>query len=40
MLGQIIPWQGWTVALVFGAVAALLGLTFFTHARDEFADAL
>lgn len=40
ILGQVIPWQGWASALVFGAIAALLGLAFFTHARDEFADAL
>lgn len=40
VLGQTIPWIGWSAALVVGSMAALLGLTFFDHARDEFADAL
>lgn len=40
LLGQAIPWNAWLAALAFGLVAAVLGLAFFTHARDEFADAL
>ncbi|MDP1527455.1 MAG: ABC transporter permease [Rhodocyclaceae bacterium] len=40
MLGHSIPWAGWLAALGFGLATALIGLAFFTHARDEFADAL
>ncbi len=40
VLGHAIPWPGWLSALAFGLVSAWLGLAFFNHARDEFADAL
>lgn len=40
MLGQAIPYTNWTAALGLGIVATLLGLAFFNHARDEFADVL
>lgn len=40
ILGQPISWSAWFAALACGMVATLLGLAFFNHARDEFADAL
>ncbi len=40
LLGQPVVWSGWLGALTAGLAAALLGMMFFTHARDEFADAL
>jgi lipopolysaccharide transport system permease protein len=40
ILGQPIGWTAWAAALAAGLLAALLGLMFFAHARDEFADAL
>ncbi len=40
VLGQSIPWPTWTGSLLFAVAAMLLGLAFFNHARDEFADAL
>ena len=40
MLNLPIPWLAWLSALGIGALTALLGLAFFSHARDEFADAL
>lgn len=40
MLGQVLSWSAWAGALLLGAVAALLGFSFFKYARDEFADAL
>lgn len=40
VLGQPVPWASWAIALVAGILAALLGMAFFNHARDEFADAL
>jgi lipopolysaccharide transport system permease protein len=40
VLGLPIDWLSWSAALAAGLIAALLGLTFFAHARDEFADAL
>lgn len=35
-----VSWASWGAALAAGLFAVLLGLMFFTHARDEFADAL
>jgi lipopolysaccharide transport system permease protein len=35
-----VAWSAWLIALVAGALAALLGYAFFQHAREEFADAL
>lgn len=40
VLGQAVSWPAWLAALAFGIIAAVLGLAFFKHARDEFADAL
>ena len=40
ILGLPIPWLAWMLALAFSFIAALLGLAFFNHARDEFADVL
>lgn len=40
ILAQPISWPAWGAALLFGAIAALLGHAFFRHSRDEFADAL
>lgn len=40
VLGTPIPWNGWTIAFLAGLAATLLGLAFFNHVRDEFADAL
>lgn len=40
LLGQPVDWASWLAALAAGLLAALLGLMFFSHARDEFADAL
>jgi lipopolysaccharide transport system permease protein len=40
ILGQGIAWSAWLVALAAGLAATGLGLAFFHHARDEFADAL
>jgi len=40
ILGQGIAWSAWFVAFAVGLAAAWLGLAFFHHARDEFADAL
>jgi lipopolysaccharide transport system permease protein len=40
ILGHGIAWPAWLAALAAGLAAALLGLAFFNHARDEFADAL
>lgn len=40
LLGQPDNWTAWGAALAGGLLAALLGLTFFQHSRDEFADAL
>jgi lipopolysaccharide transport system permease protein len=40
MLGQAIPWTSWSAALGLGILGTLLGLGFFNHARDEFADVL
>ena len=39
-LGQPVQWFPWFLALCLGVVAAWLGLAFFRHTRDEFADAL
>ncbi|MCB1785189.1 MAG: ABC transporter permease [Gammaproteobacteria bacterium] len=38
--GQPIGWADWIAALAIGIVAFLLGLVFFQHSREEFADAL
>lgn len=40
ILGQDIAWPVWLGALFLGFATILLGLAFFNHARDEFADAL
>ncbi len=40
VLGQSINWTAWFAALIIGIATTLLGLIFFNHARDEFADAL
>jgi lipopolysaccharide transport system permease protein len=40
VLGQPVVWSAWAIALVISLLVALLGLAFFNHARDEFADAL
>lgn len=40
ILGHAVAWPAWLVALAAAFAAALLGLAFFDHARDEFADAL
>lgn len=40
VLGLPIPWTNWVAALCTGIVASLLGLSFFNHVRDEFADAI
>jgi lipopolysaccharide transport system permease protein len=40
ILVQPISWPTWGAALLFGAIAAFLGHSFFRHSRDEFADAL
>lgn len=40
VLGLPVAWTHWTAALVAGLAASLLGLAFFNHARDEFADVL
>jgi len=39
-LGQAINWSSWSIALVVGVIASGLGLAFFKHSREEFADAL
>jgi lipopolysaccharide transport system permease protein len=39
-LGLPINWGSWSVALALGIVATGLGLAFFSHSREEFADAL
>jgi len=39
-LGQPINWLSWSGALALGTFAAALGLAFFKHSREEFADAL
>lgn len=38
--GLPICWSAWGLSLASGLAVALLGLAFFNHARDEFADAL
>lgn len=38
--GLPVNWVAWTSALAAGAVFTLLGYAFFSHAREEFADAL
>lgn len=40
VLGQPADWAAWGAALAGGLLTTLLGLAFFNHARDEFADAL
>lgn len=40
VLGTSIPWNDWATAFIVGLATTLLGLAFFNHARDEFADAL
>jgi lipopolysaccharide transport system permease protein len=40
LLGLPVGWASWTAALCASLLAALLGLAFFSHAREEFADAL
>ncbi len=40
ILGLPVDWTSWAAALGAGLSASLLGLAFFNHARDEFADAL
>lgn len=40
VIGQPVAWASWLAALAVGLVAAVLGLMFLAHARDEFADAL
>lgn len=39
-LGQSINWTSWSGALVLSIIVAGLGLYFFKHSREEFADAL
>jgi len=39
-LGLPVQWFPWLLALAIGLFAAVLGLLFFRHTRDEFADAL
>jgi lipopolysaccharide transport system permease protein len=39
-LGQTINWSSWSIALLSAIIAAGLGLAFFKHSREEFADAL
>jgi lipopolysaccharide transport system permease protein len=38
--GRDVGWSTWAAALLFGLIAAALGLAFFRHAREEFADVL
>jgi lipopolysaccharide transport system permease protein len=38
--GLPICWSAWGLSLGSGLAVALLGLVFFNHSRDEFADAL
>jgi lipopolysaccharide transport system permease protein len=40
ILGHQVAWSAWLVALAAAFAAGLLGLAFFNHARDEFADVL
>ena len=40
ILAQAISWSAWLSAFALGLFAAILGLSFFSHVRDEFADAL
>lgn len=40
VLQQPIEWAAWATSLAIGLLTALLGLAFFNHARNEFADAL
>lgn len=40
LVGLPIPWTAWGGASFFAIATMLLGLAFFNHARDEFADAL
>lgn len=35
-----VEWSSWITALAASLIAMLLGLAFFQHSRDEFADAL
>jgi lipopolysaccharide transport system permease protein len=35
-----VDWSAWTAALAVSLIAMLLGLAFFQHSRDEFADVL
>lgn len=39
-LGLSVNWGSWSIALALGIVTAGLGLAFFRHSREEFADAL
>lgn len=39
-LGMPVDWWAWDVALVCGAVVAVLGWWFFRRSREEFADVL
>jgi len=39
-LGQSINWSSWSGALVLSIIITGLGLAFFRHNREEFADAL
>ena len=39
-LGQAINWSSWVAALTLSVIAAALGLAFFQHSREDFADAL
>jgi len=39
-LGQPINWASWSSALALGILVSGLGLAFFGHSREEFADAL
>lgn len=39
-LGHSMDWFGWSIAMLIGLTVAGLGKAFFSHSREEFADAL
>lgn len=40
MVGAAVPWGAWWLALLASSLALALGFAFFSHSREEFADAL
>ncbi|OQA34040.1 MAG: Teichoic acid translocation permease protein TagG [Betaproteobacteria bacterium ADurb.Bin341] len=40
ILGTPVAWNDWMLSCLLGVLVALLGLLFFEHSRDEFADVM